>query len=323
AARHLFRVASGLDSMILGEAQILGQVRESYATAISNGGARGLISKVFHHALRVGKRARHETRIGENALSIGSAAVEMARHTLGDIRQSRVMVIGAGEAGKLVSRAMKDRGIGKLLVVNRTLKRAQELALELEGEAASFDDLETLLGSVDIVVSSTDSQDVVLTRNLVARAAAQRNGSPLLIVDIAIPRDADPAIGQVPGVSLLDMDDLEAISQANRQAREKEATRVEEIIEDEVVRFREWWNSLRVAPSIAQLKGHAELLRQGELRKTLKKMPHLPAEDVARIEMLSKALVKKLLHSPIANIKENPAYMETAQHLFGLDGKEQ
>ena len=323
AVRHLFRVASGLDSMILGEDQILGQVREGYATAISNGSARGLISKVFHHALRVGKKARRETRIGENALSISSAAVETAKRTLGDISQRRVMVIGAGEAGKLVARAMKDRGVAQVLVINRTLKRAQELAQELGGEAASFDNLETLLGTVDIVVSSTGSQEILLTQELVARAASKRNGSPLLVVDIAIPRDADPAIGKIPGVSLLDMDDLESVSRANHQAREMEASKVEDIIDDEVARFSEWWTSLKVAPSIAQLKAQAELLRQGELLKTLKKMPHLSEEDTARIEILSRALVKKLLHNPIASIKENPAYMETAQHLFGLDVKEQ
>ena len=321
AVRHLFRVASGLDSMILGESEILGQVREAYSASVTQGCARGLISKVFHHALRVGKRARRETGIGENALSVSSAAVETARHTLGDISNSRVMVIGAGQAGKLVARAMKGRGIGQMVVVNRTLKRAQDLAQELGGEAASFDSLEKLLGTVDIVVSSTDSPDVVLSQAMVARATSKRNGAPLLIVDIAVPRDAEPAIGQIPGLTLLDLDDLETVSQSNRLEREKEAAQVEVIIDEEVSRFREWWDSRKVAPGIAQLRDHAELLRLRELQKTLKQMPHLSEADVARIEVLSRAIVKKLLHHPIATIKENPSYLETTQELFKLNGK--
>ena len=320
AVRHLFRVASGLDSLLLGESQILGQVREAYSASVTNGCARGIISKVFHHALRVGKRARRETRIGENALSISSAAVETARRTLGDIGQRSVMVIGAGQAGKLVARALKDRGVHQMVMVNRTLKRAQEVARELGGEANSFESLEDLLGTVDIVVSSTDSQNVVLSQEMVARALSKRNGAPLLIVDIAIPRDADPAIGNLPGVTLLDLDDLEAVSQAIRQEREKEAAQVEDIIDEEVSRFQEWWDSRKVAPGIAQLRDHAELLRQRELQKTLKRMPHLSEDDVARIEVLSLSIVKKLLHHPIATIKEDPSYLETTQELFKLNG---
>ena len=320
AVRHLFRVTSGLDSQILGESEILGQVREAYSAAVTQGCARGLISKVFHHALRVGKRARRETGIGENALSISSAAVETARQTLGDITQCRVMVIGAGQAGKLVARALKDRGVAQLVVVNRTLKRAQDLAQELGGEATSFESLERLLGTVDIVVSSTDSPDVVLPTDLVARASSKRNGAPLLIVDIAIPRDADHAIGHLPGVSLLDLDDLETVSQANRREREKEVAQVEVIIDEEVSRFNEWWDSRNVAPGIAQLRDHAELLRHRELQKTLKQMPNLSEADAARVEAMSRAIVKKLLHQPIATIKENPSYMETTQELFKLNG---
>ena len=320
AVRHLFRVTSGLDSLILGESEVLGQVREAYSASVTQGCASGLISKVFHHALRVGKLARRETRIGENALSISSAAVETARQTLGDISQRRVMVVGAGQAGKLVARAMKDRGAGQIVVVNRTLKRAQDLAQELGGEATSFESLEGLLGTVDMVVSSTDSPDVVLPTDLVARALPTRHGAPLLIVDIAVPRDADPAIGQLPGVTLLDLDDLETVSQANRREREKEAVQVEEIIDEEVTRFKEWWDFRKVAPGIAQLREHAERLRSRELQKTLKQMPHLSEADVAHIEVLSRAIVKKMLHDPIATIKETPSYLEATRELFKLNG---
>ncbi|MDA0988503.1 MAG: glutamyl-tRNA reductase [Chloroflexi bacterium] len=320
AVRHLFRVSSGLDSLILGESQILGQVREAYSASVTNGCARGIISKVFHHALRVGKRVRRETGIGENALSISSAAVETARRMMSDIAERRVMVIGAGQAGKLVARAFKDRGVHQMVMVNRTLKRAQEVAAELGGEATSFENLEDLLGTVDIVVSSTDSQNMILSQEMVARATSKRNGAPILIVDIAVPRDADPAIGNLPGVTLLNMDDLESVSQTNRRQREKEVAQVEDIIDEEVSRFREWWDTRRVAPGIAQLKEHAETLRQQELLKTLKQMPHLSEEDVAHIEVLSRSIVKKLLHHPIATIKEDPSYLDTTQELFKLNG---
>lgn len=323
AVRHLFRVSSGLDSLILGESQILGQVREAYSASVTNGCARGIISKVFHHALRVGKRARRETGIGENALSISSAAVETARRMMSDIDERSVMVIGAGQAGKLVARAFKDRGVHQMVMVNRTLKRAQEVAAELGGEAISFENLEDLLGTVDIVVSSTDSQNMILSQEMVARATSKRNGAPLLVVDIAVPRDADPAIGNLPGVTLLDLDDLESVSQANRLEREKEVAQVEDIIDEEVSRFQEWWDTRRVAPGIAQLKEHAEVLRNQELLKTLKQMPHLSEEDVAHIEVLSRSIVKKLLHHPIAAIKEDPSYLETTQELFKLNGKGQ
>ena len=322
AVRHLFEVASGLDSMILGESQVLGQVREAYSAAVNQECANGLISKVFHHALRVGKRARRETRIGENALSISSAAVEAARDALGDISRNQVVVVGAGEAGKLVAKAMKDRGVGRMTVVNRTLERARDLALELEAEAAPLDCLSDLLGSVDIVVSCTDYHGVMITTEMVDRAMARRNGSPLLVVDIAMPRDADPAIGEMPGVSLLDMDDLQSVSHANRMEREKEVAQVDGIIDQEIGKFSDWWDSLRVAPGIAQLREHAEALRIREMRKALKQMPNLAEEDAARIEAMSRAIVKKLLHHPIASIKENPSYMESAQRMFGLNGKD-
>ena len=320
AVRHLFRVASGLDSLILGESQVLGQVREAYSASVAQGCARGVISKVFHHAMRVGRRVRRETRIGENALSVSSAAVEMARHTLGPISGRSVAVIGAGQAGKLVAKALRDRGVDRMVVVNRTLKRAQDLAESLGADASALEDLEDILGKVDIVVSSTDSQSVVLSREMVERALPMRNGKPLLIVDIAIPRDADPAAGDLDGVTLLDLEDLEKVSLTNRREREKEVSLVEGIIDEEISKFHEWWDSRKVAPGIAQLREHAEALRHREVSKTLRHMPSLAEEDVARIEALSQSIVKKLLHNPIAAIKEDPEHLEAAQELFKLKG---
>ena len=318
AVRHIFRVTSGLDSQILGESEVLGQVRDAYGASVAQGCAGGVVSRVFHHALRVGRRARRETGIGDNALSIGSAAVELASRTLGDLGRTSAAVVGAGEAGKLVAQALRYRGVGRMDLLNRTLSRASATAAELGADARPLTDLPAVLRTADIVVSSTDSHDVLLSLDTVAKAARSRNGSPLVIVDIAVPRDADPAVGDLPGVTLLDLDDLESVSRANREGRGQEVAAVEGIIDEEMARFRAWWESRSLDPSIATLEAHAEALRSGEVARTLRQMPHLGQDEVARIEAMSKAIVRKLLHNPIAALKDDPGYLEATQQLFGL-----
>ena len=318
AVRHLFRVTSGLDSQILGESEVLGQVRDAYGASVGQECASGVISKVFHHALRVGRRARRETGISDNAISIGTAAAELASRALGDLGSSSAAVVGAGQAGRLVAQALRYRGVASMVMVNRTLARAEEAAAELGAGARPLADLPAVLAGVDIVVSSTDSQDVVLSTETVAEAARSRNGSPLVIVDIAVPRDADPAVGDLPGVTLLDLDDLESVTNVNRQEREREIAAVESIIDEEMSRFRVWWESRGAEPDIALLEAHAEALRQGEVTKTLRQMQHLGEQDVARIEAMSRAIVRKLLHNPIAAMKDDPGYLETTRELFGL-----
>ncbi len=318
AVCHLFRVTSGLDSQILGESEVLGQVRDAYGASVGQGCAGGVVSRVFHHALRVGRRARRETAIGDNALSIGSAAVELARRTIGDLGRASAAVVGAGEAGKLVAQALRYRGVGRMELLNRTLSRASEAAAELEAYARPLTDLPEVLSTADIVVSSTDSHDMLLSRDTVAEAVRSRNGSPLVIVDIAVPRDADPAVGDIPGVTLLDLDDLESVSRANRDERGQEVDAVERIIDEEMLRFRDWWESRSLDPSIARLEAHAEALRLGEVAKTLRQMPHLGQDEVERIEAMSRAIVRKLLHNPISALKEDPGYLEATQQLFGL-----
>lgn len=324
AVRHLFRVTSGLDSMILGESQILGQVRNSLDISLSNGHAGGALVDLFRHALRVGKRARKETGINRNALSVSSIAVKLAHRTLGDLRGRRVMVVGAGKAGKLVARALADSGVGRIVVVNRTLERARELASQLGGQAASFDEMQALLGSVDIVVSSTDSRGVVIPLNLMKKVMTARGGAPLILVDIAVPRDVSPRVAELDNVFLFNLDDLDSVSEANRAERQTEVARVEEIVEEETGNFMEWWATQESAPVIAALGEQVEALRRREFGKALKRMPHLSEQDVTQIEAFSKALVKKLLHNPIAVIKENksPLYMQLAQELFQLEGVE-
>ena len=317
---HLFRVACSLDSMVIGESQILGQVRDAYSAAAGRKVARGLLGRLFHQALRVGKRARRETGIGRNALSISRACVEMARRTLGELRDRDALVVGVGEASKLAAQALRDAGIRRLTVTNRTREYAEELARDLDGSVAPLEELPGLVEEADIVVSSTGSPDLLVSEALVRRAMLARPERPLFVIDIAVPRDVDPAVGRVPGVHLYDIDQLEMVAEANRQEREAEAVKVEEIVQEEVARFEEWWAAQDVTPTIAAMRLQAEELRETETRRTLQRLPGLSARERSRVEALSKALVKKLLHGPTQLLRErrDRSYTQAARDLFGL-----
>ncbi|MFH1141584.1 MAG: glutamyl-tRNA reductase, partial [Chloroflexota bacterium] len=319
AVQHLFRVACGLDSLILGEAQILGQVRDAYGAASRMGMAGGTLSRLFHQALRVGKRARHETNIGRNALSVSRAAVELARRALGDLRDKRVLVVGLGDAGRLAAIALADAGVADIAVTNRTYQRAVDMASQLGGRAVPFNGLGGMMGGADIVVSATGSPGYVITAEIVAQARVA-NGRPLLLIDIAVPRDIDPAVKALSGVFLYDIDDLEIVAEANRRQREQEAQKVEGIVEEEVAQFMGWLSSLEVIPTVAALRERAENLRATETARVMKRLPDLDEEEQRRLTAFSKALVKKLMHQPIASLKErrNPAYTQAARELFDL-----
>ncbi|MFQ5860587.1 MAG: glutamyl-tRNA reductase [Dehalococcoidia bacterium] len=321
---HLFRVASGLDSMILGESQILGQVRDAFAAATKAKTVGGPLSRLFHQAIRVGKRARRETRIGHNALSVSRACVELARHNLGDLSTKRVLVIGIGDAGKLAARALRDDGVGQVVVTNRTYARAVELAWELDGSALPFEVLPAALAESDIVISSTDSPEHLLTLELVGRAMEGRGDRLLFLMDIAVPRDIDPTVREVPGVVLYDIDDLEAVSQANKAERLREAGKAEALVHQEVQQFMEWWRSLDVVPTIAALREWAESMRLRELKKTLKRLPDLSPQERERLDSLTRAIVKKLLHQPIADLRErkDPGRAQLVQELFRFQERE-
>ncbi len=244
AVRHLFRVASGLDSMILGESQILGQVRDAL-TASADAHPPGVpLSRLFHYALRAGRRVRDETDIGRNALSVSYAGVRLAQRVMGDLKSKSVLLVGAGEAGRLVARALRTVGVESLLISNRTLARAEGLAQELHGQAIPFDNIHHATGQCDIVISSTDAPEVIFTYNEVAQAVAGREDRPLFFFDLAVPRDVDLSMEGLPGVHLFNIDDLEAIAEENRQGREKSAQAAEAIVEEEVERFSQWWRSL-------------------------------------------------------------------------------
>ena len=317
AIYHLFRVACSLDSLILGESQILGQVRNAFTAAVNVGAARGALSRLFHQALRVGKRARQETGIGRNALSVSYACVELARHILGDLRDATVLLVGVGDAGKLASQALVNSGVSQVCVTNRTYWRSQDMAQELGAVALPFDQLEETLGHVDIVISCTGSPGYIITADACRSAVHHRNSNPLFLMDIAVPRDIDPAVADIPGVHLYDIDDLEAVSESNRLERQQEAAKVEAIIGEETSGFLRWWDSLSVVPTIATLRQRAEEIRQREVARALRRLPDLDEEEQQRIEAMSRAIVKKLLHHPITSLRERRD-MEDARSLHRL-----
>ncbi len=323
AVNHLFRVTCSLDSMILGESEVLGQVREAFGAAVAAKTASTPITRVFHQALRVGKRARSETAIGQNALSISYAFVELAKRTLGDIKGAKALVVGAGEAGKLASVALRNVGVEHLTVMNRTHARAVELAEELnEAHVLPMDELQVALDDSDIVIACTGSPEYMITEDAISRAISARVGRPLLLLDVAIPRDVDPAIKDMESVHLADISDLDAIADVNRQRREQEAERVAIIIDDEVHKFQTWWDALRIVPTLADLRRQSESLRERELSRTLKRLQHLSADDQEVIATLSKSLVNKLLHNPVTRLKGEgkPADIQSLRWLFRLDG---
>jgi glutamyl-tRNA reductase len=324
AVRHLFRVAAGLESMVVGETEILGQVRSAFVTATEAGSSNAYLSRLFHAAIRVGRRARSETGIGRHAVSVSSTAVSLARKTLGDLSGSCVLVISAGEAGKLAARALGDKGVARMLVTSRTLERARELATDLGGQAIPLRRLAEALGSADIVITSTGAPSFLIEPEMVRAVMGQRKDRPLLFIDIAVPRDVHPAVRETDRVHLYDIDDLQAVSEANLRARMKEVAAVEAIVEEEVARFLHWSQTLAAVPTITVLRQQAEEVRQAELTKTLARLPNLTAEEKRRIEALSAAIVNKILHRPIARLKakdDGQFYVAALRELFGIDDK--
>lgn len=321
AARHLFRVAAGLDSMIVGEEQILGQVRDAMEAARAMDGLSLTLSALFRHALRAGKAARSQTAISRGTVSVSSAAVSMARQFFGDLRRATVLVISAGEAGELTARALAEQGAGRILVTSRTNENAARLALALGGEPVPFARLAATLRDADIVVSSTAAPSYVLTHDLVRQAMAGRGERPLFIVDIAVPRDVEPSVQEIPGVALRNIDDLQRMTEANMDGRRTEVAKVEQIVEHEVAAFTGWWNRRDVIPTVAALHNRAEAIRQAELEKTLARLRHLSGDDLQRIEAMTHAMMKKLLHAPLMRLKAGGAdtgYIEAVRELFGL-----
>ena len=321
AVRHLFRVNAGLDSMILGEEQILGQVRTAVRQAEQMQALDKTIATAFQYAQRTGRRVRVETAISRHAVSVSSVAVQLAKATFGSLDSLKALVISAGEAGKLASRSLVGQGVRDLLVTNRNYKRAEQLAEMMGGQAFPFQKLGEALSCADFVVSSTGSSHHVLTKVQLGEAMVRRAGRQLLLIDIAVPRDIDPEAAGIPGVRLFNLDDVQAFAQQNMDLRAQEVTQAEAIVEAEVQKFRYWWRTQEVIPTLTDLLVMAEDVRSQELQKTFKRLS-LPEEDQDKIELMTKAIVKKLLHAPLTYLKEqgNGAESEALRTIFALKG---
>jgi len=321
AVRHLYRVAASLDSLIIGESEILGQVRDAFGVASHHGAAPGVLAHVFHSALRTGKRARTETAISRNALSASRACVEISRRAMGDLSRRRALIIGVGDASKLAAQALRDAGIASICIANRTVANAFELSRALSADVATLDRLPELIGEADVVVTSTGAPDFVIDVKTMYEAMSARQDRPLLIIDLAVPRDVEPAVGDMEGITLQTMNDLEAIAEANRRERETEALKVESIVDEEVDRFNTWWESRGMTPTIAGIRHWAEKLRAAEVAKTIARVDGLTAEHAERLEAMTKSLVKKLLHDPTKALldRNDESFTQAARELFALD----
>jgi glutamyl-tRNA reductase len=301
AVRHLYRVASSLDSMVVGEGQILGQVREAYRAATEEHCAGQILNRLFHTSLRVGKKIRSETGIGDSPLSVPRVAVKLAEEVFGDLAGRRALVLGAGDMSELVVKHLKDRGVADLLIANRTPERARLLAERVGGRAVAFDALTAELPEVDVVVSSTGSGEWVVQSETVAGALEARS-EPLFFIDIAVPRDVDPVVQTLGSVYLYDIDDLQAVVERNAEGRQDAAEEGEAMISPAVLEFTGWLSTLHVVPLIQELRNGAEQIRRHELARALDRMDLSP-EEAASVERMSHSLVNKLLHGPIQEIK--------------------
>lgn len=322
AIRHIFRVAASLDSLILGESEILGQVRDAYSYFSNHGLAGGSIAKLFHESLRVGKRVRTETQIGKNPLSVSRACVQILKQSVGNIAACKAVILGAGDAGRLAALALKDSGVTDLILTNRTLAHAESLAEELGVRSVPIEQLPYWISHTDILVSATGSPDWLIDRSIVAESRRKIPASPLMLVDLGIPHDIDPSVSQLDNVSLYTIDDLQLIAESNRLERESEGEKAEIIVEEEVIKFRRWINAQRVQPTIKMIRDKAETSRKNELLKLFSRNPDLSDHEKKQIESMSKALVKKVLHDPTLALSNghDPSLSNLARTLFGLEG---
>ncbi|MBU2027593.1 MAG: glutamyl-tRNA reductase [Proteobacteria bacterium] len=324
AVRHLFRVASSLDSMIMGEPQILGQLKEAYRQAVDNRATTVLLNRLLHHAFRVAKRVRTETGIAGNAVSVSYAAVELAKKIFGDLKGKKILIIGAGEMSELAVRHLIRQGAGHILIANRTYERAKELAETLQGVPLAFDRIPEALPEIDIVITSTGAPGYVVSAEMVASALRRRRNRLLFLIDIAVPRDIDPAAGDIENVYLYNIDHLQDMVDSNKEVRRMEAMKAEEIIAEEIAVYEEWFNTLAVVPTIVSLREKMEAIMKGELERSASWMKILDGEERSRIEILTASIVNKILHDPIIALKEESRekdelpYVAAVRRLFKL-----
>ena len=324
AAVHLCQVACGLDSMILGESQIQGQIAQAHQLALCNSATGTTINALFRTALRAGKRARTETDIARHAASISHAAVELASQIFDDLSKKRILLIGAGEMAELAAKNLVDHGVGTLVVVNRSADRAVDLARQFGGEAVEWESLPQALWQADIVISSTAAPYAILSAEMVSAAMRMRRNRYLFIIDIAVPRDVAPAVGELSNVFLYDIDDLQQVVDANLEQRKREIPRVRAIIDQEVAELMDWLRARDVVPTIVDLRNHVEEIRDAEVRWAMGKLNDLSKREQKVILALSQRIVNKILHRPTVRLKERAnghdadRYTEALRDLFGL-----
>ncbi len=327
AVEHLFRVSSSLDSMVLGEAQILGQVKDAYSVARTLDSTGMVLNQLFEKAFNVAKKIREETNVSEGGVSISSAAVELARKIFEDLENHSVMLVGTGEMAELAAKHLISYGVKTVYVASRTYERAVGLAETLNGCALDFDMFKEELYRADIVNTSTAAPTFIITKEIVEKAIHQRKNKPIFFIDIAVPRDIEPEVNDLENVYLYDIDDLQGVVAANLKEREKEAEGAMEIIQNEVEKFNHWVDSLDAVPTIVEMRNRLDIIRQKELDKTLKKMDHLSEEDQKQIDQMTTSIINKILHTPTVKLKketqtqEGHHYLKAIRHLFHLDDK--
>lgn len=325
AVEHLFKVSSSLDSMVVGEPQILGQVKEAYHYARSLRSTGAVLNQLFERAFSVAKRVREETGIADNAVSISFAAVELARKIFDDLEQRSVMLVGTGEMAELAAKHLISYGVKTIYVVSRTYERAAGLAKTLNGCALVFEEFVEHMHRADIVISSTGAPHFIIRKETVDKVIHQRKHNPMFFIDIAVPRDVEPEVNELENVYLYDIDDLHAVVDANLKEREKEAEHAVKIVHSEVSKFKDWMGSLDAIPTIVEIRSQAEYIRRNEVEKAVKKMNSLSQEDIRTIHQMTQSVINKILHKPTVNLKkkaqskDGQRFLATVRQLFHLD----
>jgi glutamyl-tRNA reductase len=324
AMRHVLRVASALDSMVIGEPQILGQTKDAYRTAVDCGATGPILGRLFQHAFQTAKRVRTETRIAERSVSVARVAVELAKQIFENFSEKRALLIGAGEMIELALESLRREGLDAICVANRTESHAAELAAKYHASAHRLDELDVLLADADVVLTSIAGNEPILTVPAVSQALLRRRHRPLLVIDIGVPRNADPEIEGLDNVFRFDLDDLSSVASQNAELRERERERAEAIVREEQQRFEGWFATLRAVPTIHHLRERMESIRTIELERALARLG-LDEENQARVDALTKSIVNKILHVPITRLREEAereegmAYLEAVRALFDLD----
>ncbi len=325
AVRHIFRVASSLDSMMVGEPQILGQIKKAYHIATNNNSSGVILNRLLHRTFFVAKRVRTETGIGDSAVSISYAAIELGRKIFGTLEDKKVLLIGAGEMAELAVEHLIRNRVSNIFVANRTFERGAQLAKKYKGLAIRFEEISSYLKTADIVISSTGSPGYVVNKKQVKSLMRKRRNRPLFFIDIAVPRDIDPAINHLANTYVYDIDDLTGVIDENLKDRTKKAVKGERIIDEAVIRFHQWHESLKVVPTIIALRKKMDEIAEAELKKTLHSLGHLSKDDARAIQRMTQALLSKIMHDPTRYLKsegcfgDKSLYLDITRKLFNLD----